>query len=192
MAGLGRKVWGRETLSAANLQGYLQDQTVMCFASASARGAAIAAPTEGMVSYLADVDRLDWYNGSTWSPVLPRGVTRQGSPGATIVASGSNETGITGGNAALANWTTYRPGLWLANYTFRASGAGVASCTVKVDGAQVGDVLVSRSDEHVSGHGTVAITGAGSHSVAARVDVNAGGSAFWSTFRITLQELMAE
>lgn len=42
---------------------------VMRFASASARGAALvgaAAPAEGMVTYLLDVNRLETYNGADW------------------------------------------------------------------------------------------------------------------------------
>jgi len=42
---------------------------VMRFASASARGAALAgatAPVEGMASYLLDVNRLEVYDGASW------------------------------------------------------------------------------------------------------------------------------
>lgn len=42
---------------------------IMRFASASARGAALAgstAPVEGMASYLLDVNRLEVYDGSAW------------------------------------------------------------------------------------------------------------------------------
>jgi hypothetical protein len=59
MAGKGRRIWGRETLGATDLQDYVQDQVVMNYASASARAAAIPTATEGMVSYLADVDALE-------------------------------------------------------------------------------------------------------------------------------------
>lgn len=75
MAGLGRKLFTRGILSSADVQGYLMDQAVMQFASASARAAAISSPDTGMVTYLEDVDRLE-YRSSTgaWRP-LPRGVT---------------------------------------------------------------------------------------------------------------------
>jgi hypothetical protein len=45
---------------------------VMRFASASTRGATLAgdaAPVEGMLTYLQDVNRLDLYTGSTWLAV---------------------------------------------------------------------------------------------------------------------------
>jgi hypothetical protein len=66
MAGAGRKVWTGETLSVPDLQNYLQDQAVMVFPNAAARSAAIPAPTEGMTSYLADVNRVEFYTGTAW------------------------------------------------------------------------------------------------------------------------------
>jgi hypothetical protein len=75
VAGLGRKVWTTETLSVPDMQGYLQDQTVMVFATSSARSAGVATPTEGMVSYLSDVDRLDLWTAHRvtgamgWQPI---------------------------------------------------------------------------------------------------------------------------
>lgn len=41
-------------------------RSVMRFASASARGATLTAPVDGMATWLQDVDRLDVYNGSAW------------------------------------------------------------------------------------------------------------------------------
>jgi hypothetical protein len=65
MAGLGRKTFtAGEVLTAANVQGYLMDQTVMVFSSASARSAAIASPSDGMFAYLSDTQGLFYYNGS--------------------------------------------------------------------------------------------------------------------------------
>ena len=46
------------------------DQTVMVFADASARTAALT-PTAGMVTYLVDTGNLWFYTGSTWSLVSP-------------------------------------------------------------------------------------------------------------------------
>ena len=69
MAGLGYRTFAAgEVLSAANVQGYLQDQAVMTFAGTAARSSAISTATEGMVSYIKDVDQLQIYNGSTWTP----------------------------------------------------------------------------------------------------------------------------
>jgi hypothetical protein len=70
MAGLGRQVFtAGEVLTAADVNGYLMDQAVMVFADATARTAAIAAPTEGMVTYLSDTNVLYLYDGSAWEAV---------------------------------------------------------------------------------------------------------------------------
>ena len=69
MAGLGRKIFNTgEVLTAANVQGYLMDQTVMVFADESARNTAIPSPTEGMFAYLSDTDLLTYYDGAAWVP----------------------------------------------------------------------------------------------------------------------------
>lgn len=69
MAGLGYRTFAAgEVLTAANVQGYLQDQSIMAFTSASVRSTAIATPTEGMMSYIKDVDQVQSYNGSVWLP----------------------------------------------------------------------------------------------------------------------------
>jgi len=74
MAGLGRKTFtAGDVLTAAEVQGYLQDQAVMVFAGTAARSSAIATPTEGMVAITTDTDELQYYNGSSWVPALPVG-----------------------------------------------------------------------------------------------------------------------
>jgi hypothetical protein len=56
VAGLGRKVFtAGEVLEASEVNGYLMDQAVMVFADSAARTAAIASPSEGMVTYLQDL-----------------------------------------------------------------------------------------------------------------------------------------
>ncbi|WP_109000759.1 H-type lectin domain-containing protein [Streptomyces rishiriensis] len=60
---------------ARNIANAIVSRSVMRFASASARTAALSgasAPVEGMVTWLQDVDRLYRYNGSTWDPVAPQ------------------------------------------------------------------------------------------------------------------------
>jgi hypothetical protein len=66
MAGLGRKIFvAEEILAAADVNGYLMDQSVMVFADAAARTAAIATPTEGMISYLSDTNVVALTGGGT-------------------------------------------------------------------------------------------------------------------------------
>ena len=68
MAGSGRKVFANgNTLSASDIQNYLQDQAVMYYASTAARTSAIASPTTGMVSYVGDTPpQIETYTGAAW------------------------------------------------------------------------------------------------------------------------------
>ena len=60
MAGLGyRSFVPGEILTSSNLQGYAVDQSTMVFASSAARTTALAAPSQGMVSWLND-------SGTAW------------------------------------------------------------------------------------------------------------------------------
>jgi hypothetical protein len=62
-------VAGEEAL-AADINNYLMSQTVSRHASASARSAAITAPTKGQVSILdTDVFQLEVYTGTAWTPM---------------------------------------------------------------------------------------------------------------------------
>ena len=68
MAGLGFKTFAAgEVLTAANVNGYLMQQTIMVFADASARDAAISSPSEGMFVYLTGTNALQFYDGSAWT-----------------------------------------------------------------------------------------------------------------------------
>jgi hypothetical protein len=66
MPGLGRKTWSPgDTLNAADVNGYLMDQSVMVFAGTAARSSAIPTPSAGMVAY-STATSLQVYNGSAW------------------------------------------------------------------------------------------------------------------------------
>jgi hypothetical protein len=70
VAGLGRKIFvSGEILTAADLQGYAVDQSVMVFDDDTARTAAIPTPAEGMVTYLKDEDAVTFYDGSAFKRV---------------------------------------------------------------------------------------------------------------------------
>jgi hypothetical protein len=72
MSGLGRKEFNAgDILLASEVQGYLQDQAVMVFDDATARGSAIPSPSEGMVTYDKATDTLEFFDGSSFVPVVP-------------------------------------------------------------------------------------------------------------------------
>lgn len=56
-------------LAASELNNYLMNQSVIVFADATARTAAIATPTEGMITYLEDTNTVEVYNGTTWTDI---------------------------------------------------------------------------------------------------------------------------
>jgi hypothetical protein len=67
-----RKVFtAGEVLTAADVNSNLMDQAVMTFTNAAARTSALASPNEGMMTYLADVDLFQFYNGTIWVNVNP-------------------------------------------------------------------------------------------------------------------------
>lgn len=54
------------TITAANWNTYVRDQTVNVFATYSALTSAVTAPLEGMVVYLTDTDTFWFYKNSNW------------------------------------------------------------------------------------------------------------------------------
>lgn len=75
MAGAGFKTWvDGDILTAADVNTYLMQQAVMRFADSAARTSAIAAPSEGMVTYLVDTDAIEYYDGAAWQPILDQDV----------------------------------------------------------------------------------------------------------------------
>jgi hypothetical protein len=110
MAGLGRRIFtAGEILTAANVNGYLMDQSVMVFDNSSVRDSGIASPTEGMVVYLKDTNAIQKYNGASWLDV--DGYVRAGTAGNLVISAG------TAGIEYLPNSS--------ANLVLSSSGTGV-------------------------------------------------------------------
>lgn len=67
MAGAGFKLFqDGDGLTATEVNTYMMEQQIMVFANATARGTAIATPSEGMFAFLKDTDRLTFFDGSSW------------------------------------------------------------------------------------------------------------------------------
>lgn len=71
MAGAGYKLFNSgDVLTAAQVNTYLMQQTVMVFADSSARTTALSGVlAEGMLSYLLDTNAVEKYDGSSWSAI---------------------------------------------------------------------------------------------------------------------------
>ena len=92
MAGAGYKLFATgDVLTAAQVNTYLNEQTVMVFASSAARTSALTAVlAEGMVSYLQDTNAVEVYNGTAWVGVSGAGDVTEVQAGVGIsVASGT-------------------------------------------------------------------------------------------------------
>lgn len=75
-------------LNASELNTYLMNQAVMVFADATARDAALTAPTEGMLVWLEDANKFVYYN-STWQDLVS-------SPAQTVSDKSANYSIVAG------------------------------------------------------------------------------------------------
>lgn len=67
-----RKVFtAGEVLAAADVNSFLMDQAVMTFTDSTARTSAIGTATEGMLTYLADTNDLEVFDGSSFVNIIP-------------------------------------------------------------------------------------------------------------------------
>jgi len=92
MAGSGYRLFVTgDVLTAAQVNNYLMQQSVMVFASSAARTSALTGVVaEGMFSYLTDTNSTEYYDGSAWQSVS--------NPGdITAVTAG---TGLSGGGSS--------------------------------------------------------------------------------------------
>ena len=87
-----------EILTASNAQNYLQDQSVMVFSGSAARSSAVVSPDEGMLTYLLDLNRFEFYDGSSWV-TLVNGVGAAGTAGQALVSNGTASPSFTDTNA---------------------------------------------------------------------------------------------
>tara|TARA_B110000259_G_scaffold40150_1_gene45902 strand:- start:2725 stop:3360 length:636 start_codon:yes stop_codon:yes gene_type:complete len=159
MAGLGRKVFAAgEVLTAANVGGYLMDQTVMVFDDAASRTSALGLDVaEGMVAYTKDDNAIQYYSGSAWVSVS--------SPGdITEVIAG---TALTGGGDAGA--VTLNVDLDAVNTTTFITDATTARTLTATD---AGNTILFTSATAV----TVTVDASTDFPVGTRVDIVANGA----------------
>ena len=68
MAGAGYKSFtGGAVLGATEVNTYLMQQSVMVFATTSARSSAITAPSAGMLTFITGTKTIELYDGSAWT-----------------------------------------------------------------------------------------------------------------------------
>lgn len=79
-----------QVLTADQVDTYLMRQAVMVFDDSTARSSALGTVVaEGMVSYLKDINRLQKFDGSNWSPVGEDAVLNEGEVGQNVISAGT-------------------------------------------------------------------------------------------------------
>lgn len=113
MAGAGYKFFQTgEVLEASEVNNYLMQQTVMVFADSAARTTALSGVlAEGMISYLQDTNKVEFYDGSAWTGYAQLATANTFTTGTqTINAGGTGNTvalivkGQTGQTAKIQEW----------------------------------------------------------------------------------------
>jgi hypothetical protein len=61
-------------LPASDLNNFFMRQTVLVFASSGDRSSQLTDPVEGMISWLQDVNKFQYYTGSAWADLIPGAV----------------------------------------------------------------------------------------------------------------------
>ena len=113
MAGAGYRTFvPGETLTADNIQNFLQDQVVQVYADASARDTALTGiVSEGMVAFLKDSNKLFTFNGSAWEEVTPTNISADIINAGTLNSARLPVVPVTKGGTGGTTVTTAREGL---------------------------------------------------------------------------------
>jgi hypothetical protein len=80
-----------DVIRANDVQGFLMDQAVMVFPSDAVRATAIVVPTEGMLSWVEDDNKYQYYDGASWEDLI-----------VPIVGGTQGQAYISGGTASAA------------------------------------------------------------------------------------------
>jgi hypothetical protein len=169
--------------------GWYRADTITPFANAAARAAVIPSPTEGMVSYLADADTFDFYNGSAWSRLGPSNKFYQASsmnvnpiPVAALTLPNSTQT-ITVPGSGYTTIIMYGSGMQM-------NIAMSVALRLWVDGSNVNTIesSVQNGFFRYGNHSSYAANlPAGNHTINLSVEASSAGvsvcyNAYWTAF----------
>lgn len=121
-----------QVLTAAQVNGYLMKQAVMYFATAAARSSAITSPEEGMVTYRADSDVIEYYNGSAWVALIDA-TSAQTVANKIFIASEERWNIVASASTGTINFDALTSSAWYyttnatANWTLNFRGSSTVS-----------------------------------------------------------------
>jgi hypothetical protein len=117
-----------EVLTAAQVQYNLQNQTIMYFADATARDAALGVGVvqEGMFAYLADTNSTVFYNGTTWEGIGDMSNGTLTSPKETVEIVGAGSSGTINVDTLTAS-VEYYTGAATGNWTLNVRGSSTTT-----------------------------------------------------------------
>lgn len=109
-----------DVLTAAQVQYNLQNQSIMYFANAAARDAALTAGIvqEGMFAYLADTNSTTFYNGTSWEGFGDQTLATLTSPKEVNTTTAGPATGTVNVDVATSSvliYTSNATGNWTLN-----------------------------------------------------------------------------
>ena len=200
MAGAGYKLFNTgDVLTAAQVNTYLQEQTVMVFASSTARTTALSGVlAEGMMSYLQDTNSVEVYNGSSWvnvgnagdltEIVAGTGITVTSGTGPIPTVALTTPVAATNGGTAQSTYTTGDLLYASATNTLAKRAIGSTDQVLKVSGGiptwavdPTTDVVTTAGDL-IYATGADAVTRLGIGTAGQVLTVNSGATApEWKT-----------
>jgi hypothetical protein len=132
-------------LNASEINTNLMNQSVMVFSNSTARAAALTAPVEGMLTWLEDVNRYEYRNGSgAWVELLsPAGLTRVNTTTFSAVSSQSVN------DVFSSTYDAYK-----IVYNFTANNDTVLRMQMRVGGANATGANYARQSIVIAGTGT--------------------------------------
>ena len=130
-----------EVIRADDVQDYLQDQSVMVFPSDTVRATAIVVPTEGMLSWVEDDDKYQYYDGASWQDLIVPIVG--GTQGQAYVSGGTADAAFGDVKAEFIALTLQNKS---ANYTVQASDTNTVLNVTSSATVTVPDVLTDIGD----------------------------------------------
>jgi hypothetical protein len=126
MAGAGYKLFATgDVLTAAQVNTYLNEQTVMVFADSAARTTALSGVlAEGMMSYLQDTDSVEVYDGTSWTAVGGGGMTNPMTTTGDVIYSSSGSTPARLGIGTASQVLAVNSGATAPEWVTPAAGGG--------------------------------------------------------------------